>query len=168
MLSSANQKGLASILWLQALPQPSHHELPVSQSGWGFPRLELDPHGTCMKGCAHVTRKQEHDWDHLFIHIIYIYTYTFAYLQHMHWRWGGHSRRMRILQRILPAIYWRCSDGFSLEKTGTVPKTQWFISTFSRPFLERSKYYTHLYIVAMHMALFVDLHSHTHHVSITS
>ena len=21
-----------------------------------------------MKGCAHVTRKQEHDWDHLFIH----------------------------------------------------------------------------------------------------
>ena len=24
-----------------------------------------------MKGCAHVTRKQEHDWDHLFIHSIY-------------------------------------------------------------------------------------------------
>ena len=27
-----------------------------------------------MKGCAHVTRKQEHDWDHLFIHNVYIYT----------------------------------------------------------------------------------------------
>ena len=32
-----------------------------------------------MEGYAHVTRKQEHDWDHLFIHNIYIYIHVCVY-----------------------------------------------------------------------------------------
>ena len=33
-----------------------------------------------MEGYAHVTRKQEHDWDHLFIHSIVVYIYIYIYI----------------------------------------------------------------------------------------